>query len=95
MTTLVIDPDDPVFEGHYPGFPLLPGLFLLDRVERLVRRPSLRLAGLERAKFVRPVRPGDSLTVSTAFADLVCVVSVSGPDGPVAEFRLRYQEDSS
>lgn len=93
--TIVVDAADPVFEGHYPGFPVFPGLFLLDRVATLVRPAGARLVGLERAKFTRPVRPGDALAVSAAFDGLRCAVTVSGPGGAVAEFRLRYGGDAS
>ncbi|HVV22934.1 MAG TPA: hypothetical protein VHF06_26090 [Pseudonocardiaceae bacterium] len=87
---ILVDPADPVFEGHYPGFPILPGLFLLEHVLKLVRRPGLTFAGLERAKFARPVRPGDVLSVDTAWDGGLCVASVSTKDGPVADFRLRF-----
>lgn len=93
--TMDVDPADPVFEGHYPGFPILPGLFLLEHVHGLVGQRGLRLVGLDRAKFARPVRPGDSLTIQATVTDGLCVASVSTTDGLVADFRLRYQGDPS
>jgi 3-hydroxyacyl-[acyl-carrier-protein] dehydratase len=95
--TSVIDPADPVFDGHYPGFPILPGLFLLEYVHAVVRTSAvaegMHLVGLERARFTRPVRPGDEIRIEASLtmgADVTCVASVSTVDGPVAEFRLRY-----
>jgi 3-hydroxyacyl-[acyl-carrier-protein] dehydratase len=30
--------DDPVMDGHYPGFPVLPGVFLIEAADRTVRQ---------------------------------------------------------
>ncbi|TQM84840.1 3-hydroxyacyl-[acyl-carrier-protein] dehydratase [Saccharothrix saharensis] len=89
--TFHADPADPVFAGHYPGFPIMPGLFVLDHV--LATLPGHRVVGLDRAKFLRPVFPGDTVTVE---ADLTpeedhvrCAAKVSTGAGAVAEFKLR------
>ncbi|MFI9008447.1 hypothetical protein ACIGNX_14575 [Actinosynnema sp. NPDC053489] len=91
MTTVHVDPADPVFAGHYPGFPILPGLFVLDHVRAAL--PGRRVVALDRAKFVRPVFPGDTLTVETTLTDqedhVRCAATVSTGAGVVAEFRLR------
>jgi 3-hydroxymyristoyl/3-hydroxydecanoyl-(acyl carrier protein) dehydratase len=55
------------FRGHFPGFPVLPGVTQLDgivlvQIARLW--PELgHPRRLERIKFRRPIRPGDSLTL--------------------------------
>jgi 3-hydroxyacyl-[acyl-carrier-protein] dehydratase len=81
-TRIFVDPADPVFAGHYPGFPILPGL------------PGKRVSALQRAKFIRPVFPGDTLTITTVFEDdgdgVRVSAVVSKDDGPVAEIKLRY-----
>jgi 3-hydroxyacyl-[acyl-carrier-protein] dehydratase len=60
-TTLVISPQHPAFDGHFPGGPLLPGVVLLDEMLRVLE------AGkgwtLSSAKFLHPVRPGETLTL--------------------------------
>ena len=60
-TTLVISPHHPAFDGHFPGGPLLPGVVLLDEMLRVLE------AGegwtLSSAKFLHPVRPGETLTL--------------------------------
>jgi 3-hydroxymyristoyl/3-hydroxydecanoyl-(acyl carrier protein) dehydratase len=62
----------PAFEGHFPGTPLLPGVLLLDEVLHAVvesedRAGSAALRELRwtisTAKFLRPVRPGETLTL--------------------------------
>ena len=60
-TTLVISPQHPAFDGHFPGGPLLPGVVLLDEMLRVLEAG----AGwtLSSAKFLHPVRPGETLTL--------------------------------
>ncbi|HXU47257.1 MAG TPA: 3-hydroxyacyl-ACP dehydratase FabZ [Thermoanaerobaculia bacterium] len=64
--------NEPVFLGHFPGRPVMPGVFLIeglaqagglllmhdipDRANKL-----LLFAGIEEAKFRRPVVPGDQI----------------------------------
>jgi 3-hydroxyacyl-[acyl-carrier-protein] dehydratase len=57
----------PVFEGHFPGFPTLPGVMMLEMINHaagyiLVRRwratKFVFLGGVKRAKFRRFLRPG-------------------------------------
>ena len=64
--------NEPFFQGHFPGYPIMPGVLVVeamaqaggiimlheieDRASKLVV-----FTGIERAKFRRPVVPGDSL----------------------------------
>ena len=64
--------NEPFFQGHFPGYPIMPGVLVVeamaqaggiiilhelpDRAEKLVV-----FTGIERAKFRRPVKPGDQL----------------------------------
>ena len=64
--------NEPFFDGHFPGNPIMPGvlvieamaqsagLLLLHEIEDRDRR-VLFFAGIERARFRRPVVPGDRL----------------------------------
>lgn len=59
-TTLVIPAQHPAFDGHFPGAPLLPGVVLLDEMLRVLEADGGWT--LASAKFLHPVRPGETLT---------------------------------
>ena len=66
--------NEPFFQGHFPDYPIMPGVLVVeamaqaggiimmhelpDRQEKLVV-----FTGIERAKFRRPVTPGDQLRI--------------------------------
>jgi 3-hydroxyacyl-[acyl-carrier-protein] dehydratase len=91
--TVHVDPADPVFAGHYPGFPILPGLFLVDYVHETVA-DGLRAVALDSVRFLQPVFPGDELRIDATLTDrddqLCCAATISSRSGVVAEVRLRY-----
>ncbi len=69
--TICIPADHPSLAGHFPGRPIVPGVVLLDA---LFAELGLSPAALTSVRFVRPVRPGDVVTVSaegTRFAGRV------------------------
>jgi 3-hydroxyacyl-[acyl-carrier-protein] dehydratase len=63
----------PVFDGHFPGFPTLPGVLMLEMINHvagyvIARRHNLEkfvfLGGVKRAKFRRFIRPGDAAEIT-------------------------------
>ena len=60
-TTLHVPAQHPAFEGHFPGAPLLPGVVLLDEMLHAV--PAGSGWSIATAKFLHPVRPGETLTL--------------------------------
>lgn len=59
--------DHPALAGHFPGDPIVPGVVLLDEIlGAAVRHGQLPSAAcvVRSAKFVRPVRPGEELTIA-------------------------------
>jgi len=67
--TAEVPVDSDWFSGHFPDEPILPGIALIHLVEQAViqdalcRGMMLRIRALKRVKFLRPVRPGDVLTI--------------------------------
>ncbi|MBE3519443.1 MAG: 3-hydroxyacyl-ACP dehydratase FabZ [Firmicutes bacterium] len=63
--------DFDVFRGHFPGHPIMPGVLILEFMAQtgalaLLSLPQYRgkiayLAGIDRARFKRPVWPGTTL----------------------------------
>jgi len=62
----------PVFDGHFPAFPILPGVMMLELMNhaagylvyrRFKGERFVFLGGVKRAKFRRMVKPGQNLTV--------------------------------
>lgn len=58
--------------GHYPGFPIMPGVLLIDSVRQAAGSAlgaELRLRSIDRARFTRPLLPGDELELSLVVTD--------------------------
>jgi 3-hydroxyacyl-[acyl-carrier-protein] dehydratase len=75
-----VDPADPVFAGHFPAKPILPGVFLIEAVAQtagvMLGSATLEvsaksnggvalLAAVNHFKFLKPVTPGQELRVET------------------------------
>ncbi|MEC3979493.1 3-hydroxyacyl-ACP dehydratase FabZ family protein [Amycolatopsis sp. H20-H5] len=100
-----INADEPVFAGHYPDFPIFPGVCVLECVRRgaEVAAPAdagiLRLAAVESTRFTSAVYPGDVLSIELQWAqrglDWRCSARVGTDRGPAASVRLRYQPEEA
>ena len=65
--------NEPFFQGHYPGEPIMPGVMILEAMaqlsgvllsQRLEHTGKVAvLLSMDRAKMRRPVRPGDQLVI--------------------------------
>lgn len=62
--------DHPSAAGHFPGNPIVPGALILDQVVAAITADtSAPVAAIRSAKFLLPVRPGESLTLRWSLAD--------------------------
>lgn len=66
---LPIPADHPSFRGHFPGYPIVPGVVLLDTAQQGIETATgLRMSGIAMAKFTSPVQPGEALQLDYAIA---------------------------
>jgi 3-hydroxyacyl-[acyl-carrier-protein] dehydratase len=64
-SVFLLDPAEPLLAGHYPGFPILPGVCLVECAHRTalaaVGDPTAELREIESTRFIGPVLPGDTV----------------------------------
>ena len=64
--------NEPFFQGHFPERPIMPGVLILEAMAQVggvlalksaptAGRPVVYLTGVDKAKFRKPVVPGDQL----------------------------------
>lgn len=66
--------NEPFFNGHFPGYPVMPGVLILEALAQasgllVFKTPSLcppteslyLFVGIDKARFKRPVVPGDQM----------------------------------
>lgn len=84
-----VDEDLPLFAGHFPQYPVLPGVIIMEAlaqaasfcilVERQAEGALGFFAGIDKAKFRNQVRPGDVLTLKATIVKSsrrLCVAEV-------------------
>jgi 3-hydroxyacyl-[acyl-carrier-protein] dehydratase len=71
--------NEPFFQGHFPGYPVMPGVLIIEALAQaggiLVMKsadnlPENRIflfSGIEKARFRKPVFPGDQLHLQVTF----------------------------
>jgi len=69
--------NEPQFTGHYPGYPVMPGVLMIEALAQAggvvasseltkeeLKRSTMLFGGVDKARFKREVIPGDTLTLS-------------------------------
>jgi 3-hydroxyacyl-[acyl-carrier-protein] dehydratase len=77
--------NEPFFQGHFPGYPIMPGVLIVEALAQVGAVALLSLpenkgkigffAGIDSFRFRRPVVPGDSLRLE------VTLTRMRGPIG--------------
>ncbi|MGE5488614.1 MAG: 3-hydroxyacyl-ACP dehydratase FabZ [bacterium] len=67
--------NEPFFSGHFPEFPVMPGVLIVEAMAQVAgvlllkslgsKQSAVFLASIDNAKFRRPVVPGDQLRIET------------------------------
>ncbi len=70
--------NEPFFAGHFPEFPVMPGVLIIEAMAQVAgvlvlkdlgdRQKVVFLASIDQAKFRRPVVPGDQLRIEMKVA---------------------------
>jgi beta-hydroxyacyl-ACP dehydratase FabZ len=72
--------NEPFFQGHFPGFPVMPGVLQLEAMAQTAGILMNRIAtsgervpffmSIDKAKFRRVVKPGDQLRIEIEFTTI-------------------------
>ena len=87
------DAEHPTAAGHFPGNPIIPGAVLLRDIVRAIaaEHPDAACSQVVSAKFLHPVRPGETVALSWEGAADVRFRARKTPDGPdVVTGALRF-----
>jgi 3-hydroxyacyl-[acyl-carrier-protein] dehydratase len=90
--------NEPFFQGHFPSYPIMPGVLILEAMAQVGGVAALTMKdnrgklafflAIENAKFRRPVVPGDQLRIEVdllkAKMGIIKIHAVAKVDGNVA-----------
>jgi 3-hydroxyacyl-[acyl-carrier-protein] dehydratase len=69
--------NEPWFQGHFPGYPVMPGVLVIEALVQLSallahdHGLALDLSGIAGARFKRQISPGDRLMLETRIGAIV------------------------
>ena len=67
--------NEPFFQGHFPGFPVMPGVLIIEAMAQVAAIMAYLASGseandkvsyfmsIDKARFRKPVKPGDTLRI--------------------------------
>ena len=72
---------DPTFAGHFPGHPILPGVFQLEMTRSAAEwtlNCALEIREVAKAKFQRPILPEESVRLELKLSETGGVIDARG-----------------
>src|SRR5690606_37475687 len=91
-----IDANHPALPGHFPGWPVVPGVLLLDRTiaaaEAWLGR-ELHVVGLPQVKFTMPLLPDETATVDLALGTGELRFEIRRAEDRIAQGVLKLAEE--
>jgi len=94
--SMSVPAEHPVFSGHFPGNPIVPGVMLLEWVLREVAQSLGRAPAalrLREAKFFTPLAPAQVAELAYQIGDLRCSFDIRCDAAPVARGVLEWDRD--
>lgn len=98
--TYPVKASEPVFKGHFPDNPILPGVMLLSFIKATLHDTlggSVSLISIDKQKFIKPVTPDCEIKVSCKVRDieksnyyLTADCTVSTDEGLVTKLRASF-----
>ena len=95
VATVNIDAAHPVFEGHFPGSPVLPGVVQLEVMKRVMEKHldrALAMVEMSTCKFLEVLNPAQTsaLTIEIKYKQLdLLELTASGTSGATIFFKAR------
>jgi 3-hydroxymyristoyl/3-hydroxydecanoyl-(acyl carrier protein) dehydratase len=88
--------DDPTFAGHFPGHPIVPGVFQLEMTRAAAEWTfgcQMTVREVTKAKFLRPISPAETIRMQLSLIETENIVmaraSLSVGDQPAGETILK------
>lgn len=101
VATFCFAPENKIFDGHFPGNPILPGICQLEMVKYMIERIFACKCQLQQAssiKFFQPVLPEQEFTFVVSckqqdgeLLDIKCKGTVGQNNAKSTEIKARYK----
>ena len=73
--------NEPFFQGHFPGNPIMPGVLILEAMAQTggimmlngndkIKESVVYFMGIDKARFRKPVLPGDTLVIEATMTNM-------------------------